>query len=460
VNVSVRRLALVAAVACLPIVAIAPSAHATGRGRAAHLGAPQALRPAASVMTPATADPLADPTSNTDPSSAFVHACASMDTSKTANDTCDAAATSDFQNAWTAEGISQTFALPGGFDTLSVPDQLLAISNLERTARGLVPITGLSTALNGLAQAGADADDDPAFPNPYEPVDPSDGSRGYPAGSNWAGAGNSALLDDFYWMYDDGVGSGNIDCSQPSDPGCWGHRHNIIATYAAPVMMGAAVTYGTTWGTSMATEFISADTADVPRFEVNRQSIALNAEPLASTTAKVTASAPTSMPISATISSGAGSWSVSPKVCDVTATVPCVFTVRFDAPSPGRHNGVLTLRSPDDPQTVALAGYQVPPKITIHPAKIKVTQGGRDTITGTVTSIATHHRVQGERVLLETRPGKHGAWHRRVVKRTNSRGVAAFTVRPTHPITAYRVLVLSATGAVEAVSPPANVHVG
>ena len=42
-------------------------------------------------------------------------------------------------------------------------------------------------------------------------------------------------------MYADGHGDGNIDCHSPSDPGCWGHRRNILAFPAAPALtMGAA----------------------------------------------------------------------------------------------------------------------------------------------------------------------------------------------------------------------------
>jgi hypothetical protein len=32
----------------------------------------------------------------------------------------------------------------------------------------------------------------------------------------------------YFWMYDDGTGSANVDCSPASPSGCWGHRENIL----------------------------------------------------------------------------------------------------------------------------------------------------------------------------------------------------------------------------------------
>jgi hypothetical protein len=147
-----------------------------------------------------------------------------MGRSKADNDKCDAVALRDFDKARAREGLGP-MRLPGGFDRLTVPLQLLAISDIERVDRGLLPVIGLSSHLDSLAQQGANDDQDPPFPNPFY------GSSG---GGNWAGAGNSALLDDFFWMYDDGLGSGNIDCTQSDRSGCWGHRHNVIGDYERP----------------------------------------------------------------------------------------------------------------------------------------------------------------------------------------------------------------------------------
>lgn len=216
------------------------------------------LTPMAAQATPAAAaaamppNPLANPKHNTAPSQRFVDACHEMGTSKAANDKCDAAALHDFDAVRKKEGLGR-ITLPGDFASLSVPSQLLAISNIERVDRGRRPVKGRTKSLDKLAEAGANRDQDPNFPQPCGCTF---------GGANWAGAGNSALLDDFYWMYDDGPGSFNNDCPQRGASGCWGHRHNILHAYAARLIMGAAVAYKTRFGTSMTEEFIGGDRSD------------------------------------------------------------------------------------------------------------------------------------------------------------------------------------------------------
>jgi hypothetical protein len=199
-----------------------------------------------------TPNPLADPTSNTAPSQRFLNACRDMGTSTAANRRCDKAALRDFDAVRKKEGLGP-MTLPRDFASLSVPGQLLAISDVERVDRGRRAVLGMTKSLNKLAQQGANNDEDPPFPSPFP------GSAG---GGNWAGAGSSVLLDDFYWMYDDGLGSFNGDCTQSNQSGCWGHRHDILNAYDPRVVMGAAVAYNTQWGTSMTEEFIGGDSTD------------------------------------------------------------------------------------------------------------------------------------------------------------------------------------------------------
>jgi hypothetical protein len=213
---------------------------------------PLAAHAAAGTRPAGKPNPVADPAHNTAPSAAFMNACFDMGTSKAANVKCDKAARASFDKVRKGEGLAP-MTLPKDFATLSVPSQLLAISDIERVDRHRRPVLGRSASLDKLAQQGANQDRDPSFPSPFT------GSTG---GANWAGAGNSALLDDFYWMYDDGPGSGNLDCQHKGDPGCWGHRHDIIDAYPARLVMGAAVAYKTNDGTSMTEEFIGGDTGD------------------------------------------------------------------------------------------------------------------------------------------------------------------------------------------------------
>jgi hypothetical protein len=51
--------------------------------------------------------------------------------------------------------------LPTNFLSLSVPEMMYVITNLERVDRGLPPIPGLSHALDSDAQAGLYAETDP-----------------------------------------------------------------------------------------------------------------------------------------------------------------------------------------------------------------------------------------------------------------------------------------------------------
>ena len=223
-----------------------------GLAVAAGLASPGAAVAAHHARPAGKPNPVADPGHNTSPSAAFVDACSGMGTTVAANRACDKAALPDFDKVRKGEGLGR-MTLPGDFASLSVASQLLAISNLERVDRGRRAVLGRSKSLDALARQGAKQDRDPSFPDPFT------GSSG---GANWAGAGNSALLDDFYWMYDDGPGSFNEDCQHAGDPGCWGHRHDIINAYPARLVMGAAAAYGTKFGTSMTEEFIGGDTAD------------------------------------------------------------------------------------------------------------------------------------------------------------------------------------------------------
>lgn len=92
-------------------------------------------------------------------------------------------------------------------------------TNLERTARGLAPLAAMASTLDAAALGGATSSQDPLPP------------AGFPAsqwGSNWAGALGNPLETVYLWMYDDGVGSSNIDCHQAGDSGCWAHRQNVL----------------------------------------------------------------------------------------------------------------------------------------------------------------------------------------------------------------------------------------
>jgi len=120
------------------------------------------------------------------------------------------------------------------FLKLSVPEQLFAIADLERVSRGEPPVAALTTQLDNVAQAGANASTDPYL----SASTLSGGAQVHAWGSNWAGGTESALGSDDGWMYDDGPGGFNGDCTPTNMSGCWGHRDNILGLYSQDLASG------------------------------------------------------------------------------------------------------------------------------------------------------------------------------------------------------------------------------
>ena len=140
------------------------------------------------------------------------------------------------------EGLGPLTFDQGAFDTLSVPEQIFVVENLERTARGLAPFVAMTAQLDGAAQAAADSSSDPSFPQSL-----TGGGPVLAGGGIWAGGWSSALAANYEWMYQDGWGGSslstlNINCTSPTAGGCWGHRDVILAGYAGCTPPGTAPT--------------------------------------------------------------------------------------------------------------------------------------------------------------------------------------------------------------------------
>jgi hypothetical protein len=149
------------------------------------------------------------------------------------------------------EGIGPMY-LPTDYAQLSGPEQLFVVINLERVDRGLAPMTALTSDLDALAATGAGHGMDPTLPS---------GGVAW-AGAIWAGGYPSTLETDFAWMYDDGPGSNNLDCTSSESSGCWGHRDVILHTgHTGTLLAGADDAVGT-WGPEYA--MVLTDTPDVP----------------------------------------------------------------------------------------------------------------------------------------------------------------------------------------------------
>jgi len=137
--------------------------------------------------------------------------------------------------------------LPGNFAVLTPAEQLFVLTDIERVDRGLPPVVGLDPILSADAMGGALGNTDPT------PSQLPAGMGLIAWGSNWSENGNP-LGSNYYWMYDDGEGSGNIDCTASNTAGCWGHRENILglssyqATDGGTLLMGAAEDVSATHG--------------------------------------------------------------------------------------------------------------------------------------------------------------------------------------------------------------------
>lgn len=115
------------------------------------------------------------------------------------------------------------YALPRTFTQLAPRDQLMVLSDLDRRLYGLQAIWGYNTSLVSSAAAGVRNGMDPA------PVHLAKTHLlGYTA--NFFGYTHpmSALYAYFEWMYDDGPGGPNGECSSKNTTACWQHRKDTL----------------------------------------------------------------------------------------------------------------------------------------------------------------------------------------------------------------------------------------
>ncbi|HWF36776.1 MAG TPA: hypothetical protein VG295_15450 [Solirubrobacteraceae bacterium] len=293
-----------------------------------------------------------DPAANVELSAATEQVCSSDQLGSS----CQNAVLSDINAARAAEGVAP-MTLPASYNSLTVPQQLLVLANLERIGRGLIPAQGLSASLNTIASVAALAD-----------VDPNPGLiNGDAVSANWAGGTPSPLLADFMWMYDDGPGSMNLDCTWNNTSGCWGHRHDILFPFDGPLIMGAAYAPNTLDGPSLTELFVGGDTATAvgqadALLEPTWATISSSLQFVLSATSMVLAhgagsgqlvvsASATGMNVSAAITSGSGNWQVSPSSCALAPGQSCALTVTG---TPGTA-GALIVIGPGGTETVPVS---------------------------------------------------------------------------------------------------------
>jgi hypothetical protein len=129
------------------------------------------------------------------------------------------------------------YQLPAGFVKLAPDRQILILSNLDRAAYHLPTITGVTRSLDKVARGGT-----PGDPGVRGDGDPVLNAPGVQTTSNWAVGFPNIVLAYEAWMYDDGPGSGNLDCTPSNHTGCWGHRQDVLADLLTPgpTAMGVA----------------------------------------------------------------------------------------------------------------------------------------------------------------------------------------------------------------------------
>jgi hypothetical protein len=128
------------------------------------------------------------------------------------------------------------YELPQDFASLNSARQALVLIDLDRVMYGLRPITGLATDLDQAAATAVRAGTDPlAAETDYLTLT-----------SDWAGGYLNVAFAYEGWMYDDGPGSNNLDCTLLNRAGCWDHRNNILWQFggSGPLAMGAAAGIG------------------------------------------------------------------------------------------------------------------------------------------------------------------------------------------------------------------------
>jgi hypothetical protein len=199
--------------------------------------------------------PPNNPSQNIPPNPNFLQTCNGArydDSSGCVNATLQA-----LGNAREQEGLPG-MVLPTDWSSLSPSQQLYVVTNLERTVRGLPPLSAMASALDQASTQGAQQNEDPSPPS------------GFPWtswGSNWAGAVGNPLEAMYFWMYDDGMGSSNIDCTPSNQSGCWGHRDNVLMSLSCnPCLMGDGYS-PTAWQGDPSWAQLLVDTSGSPQLD-------------------------------------------------------------------------------------------------------------------------------------------------------------------------------------------------
>lgn len=302
-------------------------------------------------------------------------------TSARIDTTCRDGAISDFDRARAREGLPP-IVLPSNFSSLSVRTQLFVLANIDRVDRGLTPVKGLSGNLQPIAQRAAKDQEDPIPPR-----------WAVTATSNQASTVN-ALWSDFVWMYDDGYESNNLDCDLATDPGCWGHRDDIVAPFDSPVLMGTGSSkHGDTQLFVGSDKHDNADlmtwASELKHFSIGFSPAAVDPTPARTTTTNLSVFASAlPMTVHASVTSGSSQWSVSPSTCDVMPGSRCTLAITHHPGGGPTSPDTLRLTGPNGSVEVPLGSVPKPdePRVTVQSSQLRVAW---DSVAPGVTYVAS-----------------------------------------------------------------------
>ena len=248
--------------------------------------------------------------------------------------------------------------LPSNFSSLTASEQIFVLANLERVDRGIAPIEGVASNLDSYAQIGADNGTDPPLPPNVS------------GGANWAGFGEGMNIFDAYalWMYEDGPGGNNADCTPQDSRGCWAHRSDILANYASPALMGGAVATRSGSG-SIAELFVGDHSDDAPYFTWSdvTPNLPVGAWPtkfadsvpapgMSSTNSLELWASGEAMKVGLSVHGGNGAFSVGAAGCDLSSGQSCHVAVTFAPKSAGSYSATLNVTGPNGTQVIPLSG--------------------------------------------------------------------------------------------------------
>ena len=267
---------------------------------------------------------ITDPPENVPRTAAMALACSN------GAQPCQQAVVEAIDQARAAEGIGPSSSLPIT-TALPLPSSCSCWPTWNESTAVCAGFIGLSSKLDALAQSAAAAASDP------------DGPSGTRWGSNWAGGEASALLADYDWMYDDGPGSPNMDCTNTLADGCWDHRRNVLGDYGPRPAMGAAVTMvkGVTSMTELFTSGPPRQLDYALRTTANSQLVLPGALEIGTTPGVANSAMLTvrngggAFEASASVSGVGGAWSVTPS-CQVSRGSFCHLVVTFVPHQPVR----------------------------------------------------------------------------------------------------------------------------